>query len=130
MIVVDASVLAPALVDGGEAGRQARTRLRAVRLAAPFIVDLEVMAAFRHIALAGELDDHRLRLAVRRAAALRIRRFPHVPLLPRISALRHNVTAYDAAYVALAEAMGVPLVTADERLASAPGITCEVELLR
>ena len=61
--------------------------------------------------------------------ALPIRRLPHAPLLPRIWALRDNLTAYDAAYVALAEAIGAPLLTADRKLARAPGIDCEVELL-
>ena len=56
-------------------------------------------------------------------------RHAHRPLLPRCWELRDNVTPYDAAYVALAEALGVPLLTADARLANAPGIRCEVELL-
>jgi predicted nucleic acid-binding protein len=67
--------------------------------------------------------------AIGRLQALRIERHTHSPLLPRIWGLRENVTPYDAAYVALAEALGVPLLTADARLANAPGIRCEVELL-
>jgi predicted nucleic acid-binding protein len=61
--------------------------------------------------------------------AIRIRRLPHGPLLPRIWTLRDNLTPYDAAYVALAEAIGATLLTADRKLARAPGIDCEVELL-
>ena len=129
MIVVDASVLAPALVDDGTTGRRARARLRSERLVAPLLIDLEVLATFRRIAQHDAIDERLLTRAVGRLAGLRMRRMPHVPLLPRAWALRHNVTAYDAAYVALAEAMDVPLLTADARLASAPGIACEVELL-
>ena len=129
MIVADASVLAPALVDDGAPGRRARARLRGERLVAPHLIDLEVLATFRRLGHAGEVDEHRLARGVQRAVALRIRRTVHLPLLPRIWALRHNVTAYDGAYIALAEVLDVPLVTADARLAQAPGIRCEVELL-
>ena len=129
MIVVDASVLTPALADDGTIGRRARARLRGERLVAPLLIDLEVLAACRRIAQRGVIDERRLARAVGRLAQLRMRRMPHLPLLPRTWALRHNVTVYDAAYVALAEAMDVPLVTADARLASAPGLACEVELL-
>jgi predicted nucleic acid-binding protein len=129
MIVVGASVLAPALATDSAAGRRARARLGGERLVAPYVLDLELVATLRHLALAGAVGEHQLAVAVKRAAALRIRRMLHVPLLPRIWALRHNLTPYDAAYVALAEAMDAPLLTADARLAGAPGIRCEVELL-
>jgi predicted nucleic acid-binding protein len=129
MIVVDASVLAPALVDDGPVGRRARARLRGERLAAPMLIDLEVLATFRRIAQGDGVDERRLARAVGRLAHIRVRRMLHVPLLPRAWALRHNVTPYDAAYVALAEAMDVPLLTADARLATAPGVTCAVELV-
>ncbi len=59
-----------------------------------------------------------------------LERYSHMPLLPRIWQLRDNLTAYDAAYVALAEALGAPLVTADARLARAAGVRCEVEVLK
>ena len=129
MIVVDASVLAPALVDDGPIGRRARGRLRGERLAAPMLIDLEVLATFRRIAQGDGVDERRLARAAGRLAHIRVRRMLHVPLLPRIWALRHNVAPYDAAYVALAEAMDVPLLTADARLASSPGVTCEVDLV-
>jgi predicted nucleic acid-binding protein len=67
--------------------------------------------------------------ALRSLRELEVERYPHVPLLARCWELRENVTAYDASYIALAEALGVPLLTADARLANAPGIRCEVELL-
>jgi predicted nucleic acid-binding protein len=129
MIVIDASLLAPALVDDGDAGRRVRLRLRGERLVAPQLIDLELLATFRQLVLRDRVDERRVARAVGRVASLRLRRMPHRPLLPRVWALRHNVTAYDAAYIALAEAMAVPLLTADARLASAPGIACEVELL-
>jgi predicted nucleic acid-binding protein len=129
MIVVDASVLVPALADDGPVGARRRARLRDARLTAPELIDLEVMSVIRKAASAGSPDDRRVQQAVAVLLALPLRRISHRPLLPRIAALRHNLTPYDAAYVALAEAMAVPLVTADARLASAPGIACEVELL-
>ncbi len=68
-------------------------------------------------------------LAVADLSELLIRRYPHRALLPRIWELRHNLTPYDAAYAALAEVLGAPLLTADAKLAGAPGLRCEVELL-
>ena len=129
MIVVDASVLVPAVADDGPVGARRRARLRDARLTAPELIDLEVMSVIRKAAIAGGLQDQRIEQAVAVLLALPLRRVSHRPLLPRIATLRDNLTAYDAAYVALAETMAVPLVTADARLASAPGITCEVELV-
>ena len=77
----------------------------------------------------GELSLTAAERAIERLQGLRVDRHAHPPLLPRCWELRDNVTPYDAAYVALAEALGVPLLTADARLANAPGIRCEVELL-
>ena len=130
MIVVDASILVHAVADDSAAGRTARARLRGERLNAPTLVDLEVVSAIRRTVLRGGLDEARAVLALRGFAAARLRRTPHGPLLPRIWALRENLTPYDAAYVALAEAMNIPLLTADHRLAGATKIFCEVELLR
>jgi predicted nucleic acid-binding protein len=129
LIVVDASVLAPALGDDSPGGDRKRDRLRGQRLAAPAVVDLEVISAIRSGVLAGRLEARRSRQALADLMAIRMRRLPHGPLLPRIWALRDNLTPYDAAYVALAEAIGAPLLTADRRLARAPGIDCEVELI-
>ena len=129
MIVVDASVLARTLIDDGADGRRARARLRGERLTAPFVVDIEVMSAVRKIARLRALDERRLDQSLADLMASPVQRVPHAPLLPRIWALRHNLTPYDAAYVALAEALGAPLLTADRRLAGAPGIECEIELI-
>ena len=129
MIVVDASVLAPALADDGADGDRVRERLRGEQLTAPELVDLEVVSTFRRAARAGRLDDRRSAQALIDLAALPLRRVPHLPLLSRIWELRNNLTAYDAAYVALAEALAAPLLTADGPLGRASGVRCEVEVL-
>ena len=91
--------------------------------------DLETAAVLRKRWLAGGLDDDRLRRALEALAALPFPRYPARPFLPRVYALRGNVSPYDAVYVALAEALDAELVTADRRLAAAPGIRCRVRLL-
>jgi predicted nucleic acid-binding protein len=129
LIVVDASVLAPALADDGADGDRLRARLAAETLAAPALADLEVLSVLRKAALAARLDDRRSEQAVADLAALPLRRAPHLPLLPRIWELRENLTVYDGAYVALAEVLEAPLLTADERVAAAPNVRCEIELV-
>lgn len=129
MIVVDASILAPALADDEGDGDLARARLQGEQLAAPELIDLEVISTLRRAARAGRLDDRRSSLALTDLAALPLKRVPHLPLLSRIWELRENLTAYDAAYVALAETLGAPLITADRPLARASGIRCKVEVL-
>ena len=130
MIVVDASVLATALGDDGDDGRRARDRLIGERLSAPELVDLEVASVFRRLCRAAQLDPQRAAQALTDLDVLRLDRVPHRPLVRRCWELRHNVSVYDAAYIALAELMNVPLVTADQRLIDAPGSTCAFELLR
>lgn len=130
MIVVDASVLAPALGDDGDDGDQARSRLRGERLTAPHLIDVEVASAWRGLAAAGHLSARRVALALTDLQELPIRRAPHQPLLARCWELRAYLTMYDATYVALAEALEAPLVTADRRIAAAPGLRCQVEVLR
>ncbi len=129
MIVVDASVLAPALADDGRDGDEARTRLRGQALVAPELIDLEVVSVFRRLSLAGQLPARRADLGLVDLTDLPLSRAPHRPLLPRCWELRENVTVYDAAYVALAEAFDLVLVTADARLSRATGLRCRVELL-
>ena len=128
MIVVDASILLVALVDDADEADRARERLTGFDLAAPMLVDLEIASALRRDVRDGLVDERRSRRALTGLAALRLRRARHLPLLPRIWELRDNVTSYDAAYVALAELLGVTLLTADARLARAPGPRCAVEL--
>ncbi|MDQ6782503.1 MAG: type II toxin-antitoxin system VapC family toxin [Actinomycetota bacterium] len=129
MIVVDAGVLATALaVDDGD-GDRARARLRGQALAAPELIDLEVASVFRRLWLAGQLPVRRVELALADLREMPMRRASHAPLLWRAWELRNNVTVYDAAYVALAEALGVVLVTADARLSRSPGLPCPVEVI-
>jgi predicted nucleic acid-binding protein len=93
------------------------------------LIDLEVASAWRGQVRSGRLAAGRAEAAFSDLAALPLERTPHGPLMARIWELRHNLTTYDAAYVALAEAMDTVLVTGDARIARAPGIECEVELL-
>jgi predicted nucleic acid-binding protein len=130
LIVVDASLIVTALADDGDDGDRARDRLRGERLVAPHLIDLEVVSAWRRLAVAGDLDDRRAQLAMEDLRALRMERVPHGQLLPRCWELRDNLTVYDAAYVALAEVLDVTLVTADAGLSAASGLRCEIELLR
>jgi predicted nucleic acid-binding protein len=130
MIVVDASVLATALGDDGDDGRRARDRLTGERLSAPELIDLEVASVFRRLCAAMQLDPARAAQALTDLEALRLHRVPHRPLIRRCWELRHNVTVYDAAYIALAEILDATLVTADQHLTNAPGATCAFELLQ
>lgn len=130
MIVVDASVLANAIGDDGADGDLARETIRrGGGASAPDLVDVETVAVLRKRWLAGTLPARRFASAVRDLEELALDRYPTLRLMRRVYELRDNVTAYDAAYVALAEALDCPLVTADARLAKAPGIRCEVELV-
>jgi predicted nucleic acid-binding protein len=129
VIVVDASVLAPALADDGADGDGARLRLRGEQLVAPELVDLEVLSTLRRAVRAGRLDERRSGQALDDLAALPLRRVPHLPLLVRAWELRDNLTAYDAAYVALAESLRALLLTADGGIGKASGVRCDVEVL-
>lgn len=129
MIVVDASVVVTGLADDGTDGDRIRERLRGEDLAAPHLIDLEVLAAWRRLVAAGQLPERRALLAIEDLADLRLHRVDHAPLRRRCWELRDNLTVYDAAYVALAERLDVTLLTGDGRLAAVPGVRCEVELL-
>lgn len=129
MIVVDASVLAPALADDGADGDRARLRLRGEQLVAPELIDLEVLSTLRRAVRAGRLDERRSGQVLDDLAALPLQRVPHLPLLARVWELRDNLTAYDAAYVALAESLRALLLTADGGIGKASGVRCEVEVL-
>ena len=126
MIVVDAGVLAGALGADTDSGDKARARLRGEDLAAPAVIDLEVTSVWRKT-LAG--DNRRAAIALANLARLPLSRARHLPLLECCWELRHNVTVYDAAYVALAEALDVTLVTTNGRLSRTHGIRCAVDVL-
>jgi predicted nucleic acid-binding protein len=130
LIVVDASVVATALGDDGDDGERARARLAAERLAAPELIDLEVASVWRGALRGGHMIDGRAQQALADLAALPLARAPHRALMPRIWELGDNVSVYDAAYVALAEVLGVPLITADRKLTRATGARCAFELLQ
>jgi predicted nucleic acid-binding protein len=129
VIVVDASVLAVALGDDGTDGHHARERLADETLVAPELVDLEVISVWRRHVGAKLMAARRAASAVADLADLPLRRSSHQPLLYRIWELRHVVTPYDAAYIALAEALDVVLVTADARLSRASGVRCQIETI-
>lgn len=129
MIVVDASILVTALADDGPDGERHRNRLAGEQLAAPHVIDLEVISAWRRLAGRGLLDERRVAFARADLASLPLRRVAHSPLMERCWELRSNMTVYDAAYVSLAEALDTRLLTADAKLAATPGPTCAIELL-
>lgn len=129
MIVIDASVLAVALLDDGQDGDTVRNRLLGEELAAPSLIDLEVASVWRGLARAGRLDPRRVGLALDDLRDLPIQRADHTPLLTRCWELRDNLTIFDAAYVALAEALQVPLLTGDRRLARSTGPRCTIEVM-
>jgi len=129
MLVVDASVLAPAVADAGSDGQRFRERLRGERLIGPDLLRVEVASVLRRHASTGGLTAQQANAAIDDLLAFPITVYPTAPLLRRVWELRPNVTAYDACYVALAEAVGFPLLTADRRLANAPGLRCALEVL-
>lgn len=129
MLVVDASVLAPAIVDAGADGTTIRGRLRGETIAGPDLLRIEVLAVIRKRRIDGSLTADQADVAVDDLLDLPLSMFPAAPLLRRAWELRDNLTAYDACYIALAEALDCPLLTADARLANAPGNSCAVELI-
>ncbi len=97
-------------------------------LHAPHLIDVEVSQVVRRYWRAGDITAARGEEALRDLADLPIERYAHEPLLGRIWQLRQNATAYDAAYVALAEGLGAALVTVDTALARIPGVRTAVEV--
>ncbi len=129
MIVVDASAMLEVLL-ATQTGARVEERLLGAgeSLHAPHLLDVEVAQVLRRYAAAKELTPERGREALADLADFPLHRYPHDVLLPRIWELRSNVTAYDAAYLALAETLVAPLVTCDARLASAPRHAARVEV--
>jgi len=128
VIVVDASVITQAITIE-QPGGPLRARLAAQPfLYAPHLLDAQFVQSLRGLVARGLLTVRAAELALGDFAAMLIDRQSTQPLIGRMWRLRHNLTAYDAAYVALAEALGVPLLTRDTRIATAPGLRCKVEL--
>jgi predicted nucleic acid-binding protein len=130
VIVLDASVVLELLLRT-EKGRRAAARIASPleSLHAPHLVDLEVAQVLRRYVARRSLAEERSREALEDLRDLDLNRYPHDVLLGRIWELRHNVSAYDAAYLALAEALGAPLLTSDARLATVPEASATVEVL-
>jgi predicted nucleic acid-binding protein len=130
VIVVDASALLETLLRTPAAAAVERRLFDSRQtLHVPHLLDVEVAQVVSRYAAAGEVDAERGREALADLADFPLRRYPHDFLLTRVWELRNNLTAYDAVYVALAEALGAPLLTRDRRLAAAPGHHAQVELV-
>jgi len=129
VIVVDASVLSNAVADFGASGSAARLRLTGERSAAPDLAYVETAAVLRKRWIRKSLLEADMVEAFKALRNYPLAVYGTAGLLPRAYELRNNVSVYDAMYIALAEGLGCPLVTADARLASVPGVRCTVEVL-
>lgn len=129
MLVLDTSAALEALLVGTEQAESLRRRLAEVgELLAPHLIDTEMLHALRRLVRLGTIGEDRASDVRRDFARLSLIRCPHEPLSDRIWQLRANLTAYDATFVALAEALEAPLVTCDGRLAATPGHDAQIEL--
>lgn len=127
MIVIDASALVH-LLGGSDLGLRIADRIRDEPLHAPHLVDLEVAQAVRRMLRRDEIGEELASKMLRALVDFDLQRYPHGELLGLIWAHRHNLSAYDAAYVSLAEVLDCPLLTCDGRLARALGSGARVEL--
>ena len=128
MIVVDTSAVLSILLGRPEVLGLADRVLSDGDLHAPHLLDVEFEHALWRLARTGAISDDRASDARTDLADMAVGRYPHVPLADRMWALRHNMTAYEAAFVVLAEILAVPLITCDARLARAPGHRAAVEV--
>lgn len=130
MIVLDASAAIELVLRTPRAERIAERALDPKeRLNAPHLIDIEVAQVLRRLSQAREISAARAQAALEDFQALVVDRHAHPPLVKRIWSLRSALTAYDAAYVALAEALEAPLVTCDRKLARAGGHSAQIELV-
>ncbi len=128
MLVVDTSAVLEALTTREPAPGLVDRLARDSDLHAPHLIDTEVLHALRRMTIARVISDERAADARSDYAELTLLRYPHQPFSDRVWELRHNLTAYDATFVALAEALDAPLITCDARLASAPAHVARIEL--
>jgi predicted nucleic acid-binding protein len=128
VLVVDTSALVEALVGRAPDAALLERLSDDGELHAPHLIDVEVLHVLRRLTRADALSDDRAHDARVDFAELAVIRYPHEPLADRVWDLRQNLTPYDAVFVALAEALGAPLVTCDARLAAAPELRAGVEL--
>ncbi len=130
MIVLDASGAVELLLNTASGKRlAARLADNAEVVHAPHLIDVEIAQVLRRYAAWGTLDERSAALALHRWRSFDVERYPHEPFLDRVWRLRANVSAYDAVYLALAEALPAVLVTGDRKLAGAPGVKVAIELI-
>ena len=130
MIVLDASALVELLLETSSGHRVAGLIADpAIALHVPHLADIEVAQALRRYARDGDIGTTDAETAITVLHTLDLQRHAHEPLLDRVWELRHNMSAYDAAYVALAEVLDARLITCDGRLARAPGSRARIELV-
>lgn len=129
MNVLDTSALVEFLVGADPIADKVRATVRGGTLAAPHAVDLECASTLRGLVRGNKLPEPEAARALALLGRMDLHRYDHVPLLPRIWELRHNMWPYDAAYVALAEALDASLVTVDRKLVRVPGARCAVVCL-
>jgi predicted nucleic acid-binding protein len=130
LIVVDASAILEVLLRTPAAEAiEERIFAPETTIHAPHLIDLEIAQVLRRYVRSSQLKPERGSQALQDLQAFPLNRYPHEPFLARIWELRHNVTAYDAAYLALAEALPAPLVTRDTRLLAIDGISTVIEVI-
>jgi len=128
MLVVDASVVVAALIDNGPDGIWAEQLLQTATLAAPHLMPAEAANILRRSVLTGDVSEDNAAVAHHELVSLHCELFAYEPVAERVWALRSNVTAYDAWYVALAEALDCELATLDRALSRASGPRCSFRL--
>ena len=129
MIVLDASAAVDWLLHTAPGQRiEHRIYSHSETLHSPHLLDLEVAQVLRRLAMERAISSRRAAEAIDDLSNLRITRYRHDVFLPRIWHHRNNLSAYDAAYVCLAESLAAPLITRDNRLAAAPGHSAKIEL--
>lgn len=132
MIVLDASAAVDVFLNLGEAAR-IRERIRSEDsgdsggIHVPHIFELEVLSTLRRLVFSSDISESEASRAINALSEMKLARYPHTPFIERIWELRENITAYDAAYIALSETLDAPLVTTDGRLARAPGHHARIE---
>lgn len=125
-VVCDASAVVALLLDGGPDGAWAATALAPAQLAAPSLIAFETANILRRQELAGNVSADQAAQAHRDLLDLAIELWPYELVAARAWELRHNLSSYDASYVALAELLGATLITLDRGIAQAPGVRCIV----
>lgn len=128
MIVVDTSVLIDLFAYPYPNVDLRRRIADAESLHAPHLIDLELLHVLRRLVFRGRISADRADIVRDDVGELALIRYPHIGFVDRVWALRHNLTAYDASYVALAEVLGCPFVTSDTRIARASGHSAKVEV--